>query len=142
MIQSLIDGICTAIAKEFGDDYVIYTDRVEQGLEDPCFFVQIIDHSYNRHRNGRFWNENSIVVQYIPKEGTETSIELYEISDRLSDILTDIEADGCVLHGIKSDCEIDDEVLTLSINYNYFSNVIEDPKDLMMKHKLNAKVRR
>lgn len=37
MINSIIEGISTSLNAEFGDDYTIYTENVEQGLKEPCF---------------------------------------------------------------------------------------------------------
>ena len=39
MINEIIDGISVAINTEFGDDYEIYTESIEQGLEEPCFSI-------------------------------------------------------------------------------------------------------
>lgn len=37
MINKVIDGISKAINEEFGDEYNIYTEEIEQGLKEPCF---------------------------------------------------------------------------------------------------------
>ncbi len=39
MINKIVDGISKAINKEFGNNYEIYTDGVEQGLNEPCFSI-------------------------------------------------------------------------------------------------------
>lgn len=36
MIDKIIDAISTTIYAEFGDDYEIYTESIEQGLKEPC----------------------------------------------------------------------------------------------------------
>ena len=40
MINSIIEGISIAINTEFEDVYTIYTESVEQGLKEPCFFIK------------------------------------------------------------------------------------------------------
>ena len=42
MINSIIEGISASLNAEFGDDYTIYTENVEQGLKEPCFFISCI----------------------------------------------------------------------------------------------------
>lgn len=37
MINKIIDGISISLNAEFGDDYKIYTESIEQGLKEPCF---------------------------------------------------------------------------------------------------------
>jgi len=42
MINNIITGISQKLDEEFnvnGDEYTIYTDGVEQGLKEPCFFI-------------------------------------------------------------------------------------------------------
>lgn len=38
MINSIIEGISISLNAEFGDNYTTYTESVEQGLKEPCFF--------------------------------------------------------------------------------------------------------
>lgn len=39
MVNGIIGGIAAAISNEFGDDYTIYTEEIEQGFNEPCFFI-------------------------------------------------------------------------------------------------------
>lgn len=43
MINSIIEGISISLNAEFGDNYTTYTESVEQGLKEPCFFVFCIN---------------------------------------------------------------------------------------------------
>ena len=43
MINSIIEGISISLNAEFGDDYTTYTESVEQGLNEPCFFLFCIN---------------------------------------------------------------------------------------------------
>ena len=43
MINSIIEGISIAINTEFGERYTIYTESVEQGLKEPCFFISCLN---------------------------------------------------------------------------------------------------
>lgn len=38
MINSIIESISISLNAEFGDEYTTYTESVEQGLNEPCFF--------------------------------------------------------------------------------------------------------
>ncbi len=35
----IIDGISIRINEVFGDDYEIYSEDIEQGFKEPCFFI-------------------------------------------------------------------------------------------------------
>ena len=39
MINAIIEAISVALNGEFGDSYEIHMEEIEQGLEEPCFFI-------------------------------------------------------------------------------------------------------
>ncbi len=39
MEEKIRNGIAKALLNEFGDEYSIYTQSIEQGLKRPCFFI-------------------------------------------------------------------------------------------------------
>lgn len=45
MADSIIDAVSMALNGEFGDDYEIYGEEIEQGLREPCFFITVISSS-------------------------------------------------------------------------------------------------
>ena len=42
MINEVVDSIAISLFQEFGEEYSIYTDTVEQGLQEPCFLLQTL----------------------------------------------------------------------------------------------------
>ena len=42
MIQEIIEGVAQALYQTFGDEYKIYENDVEQGLQEPCFFLGVL----------------------------------------------------------------------------------------------------
>ena len=79
-IQSLIDAIAEALFQEFGSDYTIYTEKVEQNLEEDCFLIRCLNPTKNQHLGRCYKRTNQFSVQYIPS--TTRSVE---ISDDLED---------------------------------------------------------
>ncbi|MEL0861914.1 hypothetical protein VXA97_19790, partial [Clostridioides difficile] len=39
MLNNIIDGISIKLDKSFGNEYTIYSEDVEQGINEPCFFI-------------------------------------------------------------------------------------------------------
>ncbi|WP_334303291.1 phage tail terminator family protein, partial [Clostridioides difficile] len=39
MLNNIIDGISVKLDKSFGEKYTIYSEDVEQGINEPCFFI-------------------------------------------------------------------------------------------------------
>ena len=41
MINSIIEAISIALNNEFGDEYRVYADNIEQCLQEPCFLFPV-----------------------------------------------------------------------------------------------------
>lgn len=119
MIEKIIDGICLAISSNFGDDYEIYTESVEQGLKDGSFAVVCVNPTKSRFMGNRYFRSNQFCIHYFPKT-TEPNAECLEIVESLYDILEMIEVDGDLVHGTEMSNEIDDGVLHFFVNYDFF----------------------
>lgn len=129
MIQKIIDGICLAISSAFGDDYEIYTESVEQGLNDGSFIVVCINPTNSRFMGNRYLRTNQFCIHYFPKTN-KPEAECLEVIEELYDTLELIEVDGDLLRGTNMSSEIDDGVLHFFVNYNFFT-LKESDKEYM-----------
>lgn len=117
MIQSIIEGISSAIYEEFGEGFAIYSEKVKQGLEEPCFIVscvrtgQIAEMRRARTQSSLFW------VQFIPRENGREKAECYSVAERLVRCLEYITVGGDLVRGVDIHYEEADGVLTLSVTY-------------------------
>ena len=103
-IQSLIDAIAEALFQEFGSDYTIYTEKVEQNLEEDCFLIRCLNPTKNQHLGRCYKRTNQFSVQYIP-----STIRDIEVSDDL-----EFEDDMEVSWGVETDdnIEVSDDIET------------------------------
>ncbi len=129
MINKIVKGISKALYSEFGDDYEIYTENVEQGLKEPCFFIQCINPKIIRFRGDRYYRENQFAIQYFPKS-KDYRTECFSVIDRIFTALEFIEVDNEPVLGKGIDTHIYDGVLTFTINYNMFV-IVEDDVEKM-----------
>lgn len=129
MINKIIDGICEALNGEFGDDYKIYTESVEQGLIEPCFFVQCLLPKKDLFFDKRYENINPFMVQYFPKS-SESNYENLNALGKLFECLETITVDGDLTMGSKMSGEIVDGILNFKVNYDFFTRkvIIDDNK--------------
>lgn len=135
----MIKRVCENIYKEFSD-IPVYTERVVQGLDEPCFFVYLKNCNLNLFRGKRYWMENRICIEYLGPQLTENT-NICSIIERLCLALEKIDCDGQVLgSGIKS--EISEGVLTVTVNYNMFVYKTEatESSELMEDMSLNWEV--
>lgn len=118
-IQNLTDAIAEALFQEFGSDYEIYTERVEQGLTEPCFLIRCLNPTKNRHLGLRYIRTNQFSIQYFPSTA-EVIAECTSVMERLFECLDSITLSGKPIHGMNLNGEITDGVLTFTVNYDGF----------------------
>lgn len=115
--SKIIRGVCENLEKEF-TDVPIYTERVSQGLDEPCIFVYLRTSSLNLFRDKRYYMKNEICVEYFAPQQVENSscgTALERICFALEKISCDKE-----LRGSDIKCEIKDGVLSVTCSYNLF----------------------
>lgn len=130
MIQGIIDGILTALKSEY-PDYKRYTDKVEQGMKTPCFFVLCTNPSKEDQLGTRQSRSYQFMVQYIPKSKDDPRTECLEVCDVLIDILSDITADGKLIRGTRMNGQVVDGVLQFSVTYSMFAMAVQNQEQSM-----------
>lgn len=98
MTNTIIDGVCKRLAEEFGEGYRVYTENVEQGFTEPCFFVSATSVQMTpilcRGTTGRYSRKQGVNVTFYPEQGDDVRNEVYSVAERLIDVLEYIDADG------------------------------------------------
>lgn len=118
-IRAITSAVSTAVYNAFGDEYEIYTDRVTQGLHEPCFLISCLSGTRSVDLGRRYARTAQFSVQYFPKvEGD--SAEVNSAFEKLLEALETIEADGCLLHGKDITGTPHDGMLTVTVSYDGF----------------------
>ena len=118
-IQNLMDAIAEALFQEFGSDYEIYTNKVEQGLEEPCFMIRLLNPTKNLHLGRCYKRTNQFSIQYIPST-SEAQEECISVMERLFECLENVILHGKPVHGTELHGEIIDGIITFIVNYDGF----------------------
>lgn len=118
MLNEIIQGIAIALHAEFGDGYEIYQNDVEQGLQEPCFFIAVLKPELSPLLKGRYLATNPFDIHYFPAVMGDNA-EMCTVADRLVECLEFITLpDGGMLHGTSMSYQIVDDVLHLFVNFN------------------------
>lgn len=120
MTDNLFSAVSNAIYGEFGDGYTIYAESVEQGLNEPCFFIQCIRSSLTRRLGEQFFRENLFCIQFFPKSAFDPVRECHAVSERLMICLEYIDMCGSPLRGRNISYEVSDGVLNFFVNFDLF----------------------
>lgn len=130
VLNKLISAIANAIYAEFGDEYSIYAESMEQGVEKPCFFIGYINPSREQAYGTRTKTINAMQIRYHPVEEQSENRECNDIADRLYECLEVINYEDKKIRGTKPHHEISDGVLVFMINYDYHIAKPEDKKTM------------
>lgn len=140
MINKIIDGISVAINSEFGDGHEIYTENIEQGLEEPCFSILCLNPTISQVLGKRYFRTNQFCIHYFPSTSDKRS-ECNSVTERLMDALEIITVDGDLVRGSEMHCEISDDVLHFFVNYNMYVYKKSEPEPFMesLEHNTDLK---
>lgn len=148
MINKIIDGISKAINEEFGDDYEIYTEEIEQGLKEPCFSIVCINPTNNLFRQNKYFRQNKFCIHYFPSS-KEKRLECQQVLEKLYLILEYIDIEE-VFESVKTinktmgtemNGEYSDGVLNFFVNYDMYVNKLEEKTTSMNSFDYNTDVK-
>ena len=105
--------------QEFTSDYEIYTEKVEQGLTEPCFLIRCVNPTKNLYLGGVYKRTNQFIIQYIPS-GSDVYEECVSVLERLFECLENVSLSGKPIHGTEMNGEITDGILNFKVNYDGF----------------------
>lgn len=126
MLNDIMDAVTRRLNELFGDGYEIYTDAVEQGLKEPCFFVQFLEPSEKPMIGRRYYRETAMCIQHLPGDTVQPSRELNRVADILMDGMEYVTlANGDLLRGTGRSHRTEDGVLSFFVSYNMF--VLKQP---------------
>ena len=120
MINSIIESISISLNAEFGDDYTTYTESVEQGLNEPCFFLFCINPTNRLFLGKRYFRQNQFCIQYFPEDKLHGKQECYAVGERLFSCLEYLDVGGDLVMGTKRKYEVVDGILHFFVNYDLF----------------------
>lgn len=132
MLNKIITGIAQALDSTFNEneEYEIYVDNIEQGLNEPCFFVFTLNPSSKQLVANRYYRTYPFDIHYFPKNAN-SNIEINEVIEKLFLCFECINIDGNLVKGTNMKSETVDGVLHFFINFNMVVKKALDPIDTM-----------
>lgn len=131
MINGVLQGIVDALSEKFGDNYEIYTSKIEQGLKEPCFFVRCINATNNLFMGQRRTTTNQFVIQYFPSDTIELYEESNDIFERIIYATEYIKDGNDIMRGTSAGYAINDDTLMVIINYDFPIYRLQEPDEMM-----------
>ena len=133
MINAITIGISRELGKEFGKSYKVHKESIEQGLKEPCFFINCLNPTTKLFRGTKYFRTNQFCIQYFPESKKEINTECNEVAECLTWCLEYITADGDAMRGTNMHHEIVDGVLNFFVNYDCFVYRIGEQEEKMQR---------
>lgn len=132
LLNDILSSISIAIREEFGTEYGIHKEIIEQGLKEPCFLISSLKSNRRQELKDRRKMSTSFCIQYFPRL-LNSKIECNDISERLFNILEilkikdDIKSDNIKfkIKGLNMNAEYVNNVLNFFVNYDIHLYTIE-----------------
>lgn len=132
LLNDILSSISIAIREEFGTEYSIHKETVEQGLKEPCFLISSLKSNRRQELTCRHKMSTSFCIQYFPRL-LNSKIECNDVSERLFNILeilkikNDIKSDNIKfkIKGLNMNAEYVNDVLNFFVNYDVHLYKIE-----------------
>ncbi|MBE6070053.1 MAG: hypothetical protein E7211_20545 [Clostridium lundense] len=140
MINDIVVGIAQALNAEFGDNYEIYCEEVEQDLKEPCFLITLLEATNRQIVGNRYMRTHPFAIQYFPSISNKKS-ECNDVQDRLYSALEYIDFQDGMLKGTSMNGSVVDGVLHFMVDYNFTVIKVEDKvymESLKFKGKVNV----
>lgn len=131
MINAIIEAISISLNAEFGDRYKIYQEIKQQGLQEPCFFIQCLNPTNKLFLNKRYFRTNQFCVQYFPEQEGQKKKECYAIAERLFQCLEWLEVKEDLMMGTQMRYELVDGIIHFFVNYDAFVYKIAESSPFM-----------
>lgn len=117
MVSDLINGISNALYNNF-EGVDIYSESIEQGFSEPCFFVVTLNSSETPLLGVRALRSVDFNVQYFPSNKHAENAEIEAVAAKLYGVLRRITLlNGDSVNGMNLHHETQDGVLHFFVKY-------------------------
>ena len=120
MIISIMEAISIALNAEFGEEYEIFIEEINQDLSGNNFFIQCLNPANDLFLGKRYFNSNQFCIQYFPLSQDGRNRECYEVLERMNQCLVYITMGDGLMRGTQMNGKIVDGVLNFFVNYDCF----------------------
>ena len=137
LIKEIINGISQKIYGFYEGLYDIYVEEVEQGLQIPCFMINLISSDIRMILKPRYKFESVFDVIYFGdgyKDCMDRGSELYDILEYIT------INDKDLIRGTKMNMDIIKNILHFRVRYNLILQNKPDIIDMMEEHQINIGV--
>lgn len=131
MTEKLIAAVSEKIYDLFDGKYRVYTEKVRQNLEKPCFFTEIEEVEKVNLLGGRFFLRAKVKLLF--EDCSETANYTAEsMTGELFNALNFVKTDSVTLFGRKIKCKKSDSGFEMSVYYDLGIEEVKEDETAFM----------
>ncbi len=136
-INDLKIGINNVLDKEF-PNITIYNEKIEQGFEEPCFFIKILSSAQDKELNIRYKKYVYFDIHYF-SDKEDINADCLDMADKLYEVLEYVPVGNSLYRASNTKHEVIDGVLHFMLQFDYKVIKQIDSEPTMQKLKVEVK---
>lgn len=134
----LLQPIIDRLVEVFGEEIPIYTDKQEQGVLTPCFFVRIIQTELVGQFDNMYWLNNFVSITYM--NDTDDMYDLERIRFAMLTGLEQVNTSKGVM-GRNLQAKVHGTDIVFTANYNLRIERVKIPDPVMERLKQEGRIK-
>ena len=131
MVNKILNAVTKQLGKTFGNTYHYYVEDVEQGLNTPCFTIDVLIPLMRSKSPVLYDRTMPIVLHYFSDSKANIKQDCYEKAEQIAEALEYLPFEGTILRGEDISWNIVDDVLQVFISYEYTTKKVKPEEDAM-----------
>ncbi len=131
MVNEILTAVTKRLGTTFGTKYRYYVENVEQGLQKPCFTVDMLV-PLQRSRSPILYDRTMpLVIHYFSGSEKDLKKDCYSMAEQIVECLEYLPFQTTKLRGEDISWQIVDDVLQVFVTYKFITKRVENEEDAM-----------
>ena len=126
MVNAILNSVTKQLGKTFGDSYRYYVEDVEQGLNKPCFTVDVLIPLQRSKSPVLYDRTMPIIVHYFSDSETDLKNTCYAMGEQIVECLEYLPFGTATIRGEDISWQIVDDVLQVFVTYRFTTKLITE----------------
>lgn len=131
MVNSILTAVTKRLGTTFGNSYRYYVENVEQGLQKPCFTVDMLI-PLQRSRGPVLYDRTMpLVIHYFSDSEKDKKKDCYSMAEQIVECLAYLPFETTKLRGEDISWQVVDDVLQVFVTYRFMTKRVENDEIFM-----------
>lgn len=138
MVDLILNAVTKQLGTTFGNGYHYYVEDVEQGLDEPCFTVDLILPLQRAKSPVLYDRTMPIVIYYFSDSKNNIKKDCYKKGEQLAECLEYLPFDGGLIRGEEISWQMIDDVLKFFVTYKLTTKRVSETDEIIQTLESNV----